>query len=519
MADYYVDWDDGDDGTGDGSLSTPWLTIEANIGGLSSGDVLHVFGDVTQTEAFSGSGIVIPAGVTLKAYTGYGPSGASDWPLLLTESAKFDETVTLGAGSVLDGFEVQNVRSSQATRAVYVNGSGAIVQNCKIQNPLSGGAFQIDEGSAYNCLAIGLSGEACLYTQDTGTVVCKNCVFAGGDYGHGSFGGSGSVTFSACIFYGHATATTDATGDQTGSYNATDQGSQSWGSNWVDTALASGDFEDDASADYRAAAGSSLVDADAGHVSIAVDFEGTSRPINTNEDIGYYERPAAGGGTVEGAAADGADFSDAADAQIDLQAAAADAIDLSDAAEALATLQAAAAEGIDLADAAVVVTAVDAQAADAIDLSDASAAQADLQAAAADGLTLADIAAAIATLFGAAADGALFSDAATGALDAATIDGAAADLAVFSDAAVVTVIRACTAADAVALSDAATVQAALQTLAADGATFADAAALVQALVDSRLAPAAVYRPYAPDAVYRRQARTATYRKQTTETLL
>ena len=49
MTDYYVATD-GNDGTGDGSIGLPWLTIDYGVTQIQGGDILYVRGGIYREE-------------------------------------------------------------------------------------------------------------------------------------------------------------------------------------------------------------------------------------------------------------------------------------------------------------------------------------------------------------------------------------------------------------------------------------------------------------------------------------
>ncbi len=122
--DYYVS-KTGNDGTGDGSLGTPWLTIQHAIDTVSSGDTINVAAGTYVEQIIIDKSIALQGASKETTIIEYSPTPVSDQYLVMVQA----EDVTITGFKLLGHFATGN-------RAVYIVHSqetGLIVEDNEIQ--------------------------------------------------------------------------------------------------------------------------------------------------------------------------------------------------------------------------------------------------------------------------------------------------------------------------------------------------------------------------------------------------
>lgn len=304
MALYYVDRDSGSNSNGGTSWGDAWATVAYAVSnaGDTEADTIYVRATTstvessTSTISFSGR----TNALTLVAADGYGPNDSDgSWRLTIRCTARYSTTVVLGssAAHVIDGFSIEHTHGSSSVEAITA-GSGTTIQNCRIKNAANTAVGSLN-GSLINCLIIDSSTGIANANFFGGTI--RQCVFADNTTQISkAFSGGSQMTFTGTAFIGHTTLGSGTGWSSSGTsfdYCATSDGSSpGWGTNWVLSlsSTAGVDFEGPAGEDYRAEGSGKLDEGDQSGSAPAEDAYGTSRPVGTYDDIGFYEIPAAG---------------------------------------------------------------------------------------------------------------------------------------------------------------------------------------------------------------------------------
>jgi hypothetical protein len=144
----------------------------------------------------------------------------------------------------------------------------------------------------------------------------------------------------------------------------------------------------------------------------STDIAGTSRPQNTNYDIGAFEI-VVGGTTYQGTATDGFDIGEAIINVAAFQAVGSDGLSLGEVRGALGVFQSVTGDGLTLSDLSATLAALLAEAADGVVISDGSISEVKIVLTATDGLSFSGFSATRAGFTASASDGATLNDAAT----------------------------------------------------------------------------------------------------------
>lgn len=201
----------------------------------------------------------------------------------------------------LIGLDVLNTGAASGTHGIRVDGEDCLIDSCLAKGGSSSAAIACNNVGRYrnvwrNCVAYGTAKG--FFAGNFDEPFWYNCTAANNTNGVGygfersGTGGSG-VTAVNCVAFGN---TDDWVGSdfRNSSHNASSDAVNPPGTDVVSTGIVSGDFEDEASDDYRLASGSSLIDEGTTIVSFSEDFIGTTR---SDWDVGAHEF-AAGGITV-----------------------------------------------------------------------------------------------------------------------------------------------------------------------------------------------------------------------------